>query len=653
MTSNTEIPIIEIINAADEICDPLDGLIERAATDSGAAFTPEVLKSLATMKKHDRAEFEALRAKLKKVGCRVTALDEAIFEESGDAGGRGPTQADMLVDLAASAELFHAPDRTGFVDLEINGHRETWPIRAKGFRRWLTRRFFEATHRAPSAEALQSALNVIEAKADFDSVERIVHVRVGELDGKIYLDLCDETWRAVEIDTLGWRLIGTPPVRFRRAAGMRPLPVPMPGGSVEELRRFLNVRSDHDFVLVIAYLLAALRPRGPYPVIAFSGEQGSAKSTATALLKDLLDPNTAPLRALPREDRDLFIAASNGHVLAFDNVSGLSQWISDTLCRLSTGGGFAVRQLYTDQDEMLFDSVRPVILNGIEEIITKPDLADRTLFLTLDAIPEEARRSKQELSAAFETARPRILGALLDVVAQGLVMLPRTRLEKLPRMADFALWVTACETSLWPAGTFWAAYCGNRDEAVEGVLESDLVAVALRAFMAKQTEWTGTATKLLVALSTEIGEPQSKSKEWPTSAKALSGRLRRAATFLRKVGVETGFVREGRARARTIHISIAPENSGTQPSAPSASSSNALKPNGGNGFVAHPARTVVNNADDRTDHVGADGASTVRSNLLKSNAMIAADGANANSPPQSGQKRPDGPALGARESSDR
>src|SRR5206468_11818982 len=185
--------------------------------------------------------------------------------------------------------------RTGFADLNVNGHRETWPIRAKGFRRWLARRFFEETQGAPSSEALQSALNVIEAKAHFDAPERLVHVRVAGLDGKLYLDLCDETWRAVEIDAAGWRVIDNPPVRFRRAAGMKPLPMAVPASSVEMLRPFLNLKSDADFVLVVACALACLRNRGPYPVIVLSGEQGSAKSTFAAILKALLDPNTAPL----------------------------------------------------------------------------------------------------------------------------------------------------------------------------------------------------------------------------------------------------------------------------------------------------------------------------------------------------------------------
>ena len=171
--------IVAAIDAAEDIRDPLEGLVEKTATDPGAPFAPDTLVRLAALKKDDRAAFEALRAQLKSAGCRVTALDEAIAEENGDRGGRGPTQADILIDLAQSAELFHAPDGTGFADLDINGHRETWPIRAKGFRRWLARCFFEATQGAPSSEALQSALNVIEAKAHFDAPERVVHIRVG------------------------------------------------------------------------------------------------------------------------------------------------------------------------------------------------------------------------------------------------------------------------------------------------------------------------------------------------------------------------------------------------------------------------------------------------------------------------------------------
>jgi len=617
-----EATIATAIDAAEEIRNPLEGLVEKTTTDPSAPFVPDVPEALAALKKGDRAAFEVLRAQLKKAGCRMTALDEAIAAESGETGGRGPTQADILIELAQSAELFHTPDSTGFADIDISGHRETWPIRAKGFRRWLARKYFEATQGAPSSEALQSALNVIEARAHFDAPERVVHIRVGGLGDKLYLDLCDETWRAVEIDATGWRVIDNPPVRFRRAAGMKPLPIPVPGGSVEKLRPFLNLKSDADFVLVVAWALAVLRNRGPYPVLALSGEQGSAKSTFAAILKALLDPNTAPLRALPRDDRDLFIAANNGHVLAFDNVSGLPAWISDTLCRLATGGGFGTRQLWTDQDEVLFDGQRPIILNGIEDIVTRADLADRALLLTLEPIPKGRRRSEKDLWAAFEAEHPRILGALLDAVVEGLSLLPDTRLDELPRMADFALWATACETAIWDAGTFWSAYCGNRDEAVEGVIDADPIATAVRALMEPRTVRTvrtQTAADLLGALAEKAGERVAKAKTWPDNARALGGRLRRAAPLLRKIGIEIDFVREGRARRRTIVITAeaidpASEKEGEFASASSAPSASASKSNLANGFAASNPRTQTDDADaSRLDADGTDANSTARS----------------------------------------
>lgn len=380
---------------------------------------------------------------------QVGTPELAVNESDRVRKGRAASQTNVLVELAKTAELFHAPDGASFADVHINGHRETWPIRGKGFRRWLQHAYYEKTRGAPNTEALQSALNVIEARAQFDAPERVVHIRVAGLGDKLYLDLCDDTWQVVEIDATGWRVINDPPVRFRRSAGMKPLPVPEHGGSIAALHAFLNVKSESDFVLSVAWALACLRNRGPYPVLVLAGEQGTAKSTFSAILRSLLDPNAACLRALPREERDLFIAANNAHVLAFDNVSGIPPWMSDTLCRLATGASFAARQLYTDQDEVLFEAARPVIVNGIEDIVTRSDLADRAL----EPIQEEQRRPEAELRAAFEAERPRMLGALLDAVAEGLKRLPETPLPKLPRMADFALWATACETALWPAGT--------------------------------------------------------------------------------------------------------------------------------------------------------------------------------------------------------
>lgn len=491
------------------------------------------------------------------------------YDDTVDGEVKPPKQTDVLIDIADDAVLFHAPNGIAFADIEVNGHRETWPVRMKGFRRWLIRRFFIATNKAPGSEALQSALNLIEAKAHFDGPEHAVGVRVAGLAEKIYLDLADEHWRAIEIDANGWQIIDRPEVHFRRAAGMLPLPIPERGGSIEALRPFLNVQTKEQFVLAVAWVLAALRDRGPYPVLALAGEQGSAKSTASKLLRELVDPNAAPLRALPREDRDLFIAANNAHVLVFDNVSGLHPWISDTICRLATGGGFAVRQLYTDQDEVLFDAQRPVILNGIEDIVERPDLADRSLFLTLEPIPKGKRRAEREIMAKFYAARPKIMGALLDVVVHGLKHLPRTELGELPRMADFALWVTACEQAMWKKGTFISAYTGNIDEATQTLIEGDIVGAAIIKFMGEKTRWTGAAHDLLEALNLQVGEAATKRRDWPKSPRAMGGQLRKLAPSFRRIGLEVKFLPRA-SYGRPVHL----EWIGKRPSQPSQPSLN-------------------------------------------------------------------------------
>ena len=458
---------------------------------------------------------------------------------------------------------------------------------ASAFKAWLRQQYYERTWDAPSPAALNAALNVLEAQAQFDGPQRKVSVRIAEQDGLIYLDLADEFWRCIEIGANGWRIAEDPPVRFRRSAGMQPLPLPLRGGSIDSLAPFLNLASETDFVLIVAWLLGALRAGGPYPVLAVAGEQGSAKTVLSKLLRAVIDPNVAPVRTLPRDERELFIAASNAHVLAFDNLSGLSPWLSDTLCRLASGGAFSTRRLFTDQDEILFAAARPVILNGIEDIVTRPDLADRAILLMLAPIAEHQRRSEHALWREFERARPHILGALLDAIAHGLHMLPQVRLQRLPRMADFALWATACESAFRPAGTFETAYSNNRRDAVENIVDADPVAARVREIMADRPQWTGSASALLQAGTQVAGNPMvADLSGWPKNPRALAGRLRRVQTLLRTLGIEIVFGREGRLGTRTIRITATGENQSHN----TVSTVSTASHNGHGAGVNHPPR---------------------------------------------------------------
>jgi hypothetical protein len=467
--------------------------------------------------------------------------------------GDKQTQADRLIHIATGkgVELYHAPDGTAYADLDVGGHRETWPLKSAGFKGWLRHAYYLQTRRAPNAEAMSTAMGVIEARARFEGVERTVYLRVAALDRHIYVDLCDSTWRAIEIDEHGWRIVDAPPVRFRRTKGMLPLPDPERGGRVDELRRHLHV-DDDAYVLTVSWLLASLRACGPYPILALTGEQGTGKSFTAQMLRSLVDPHSASLRSLPRDTRDLFVVAMNGHVLVFDNLSSMSAEISDGLCRLSTGGGFSTRALYTDSEEVIFQGQRPIAMTSITDVANRSDLADRLLIVRLEVIPDEQRRPEEELRSAFEAARPRILGALLDAVSHGIMQLPHTRLNRLPRMADYAVWVRACETAIWSAGMHLAAYENNRFDAVDTVLDSDPVAMALRQHMECRSEHTMTATELLAALSALVGDHVRRGRQWPVSARGLSGQLTRLAPALRRVGITILHSRE--ADRRLIHI---------------------------------------------------------------------------------------------------
>jgi hypothetical protein len=474
----------------------------------------------------------------------------------------GSTQSQVLLALADGAELFHSPEGDPFATVKVSDHAETWPLRSRGFRRWLAGEFFAQQGKAPGGQALQDALTALEGKAVFAGAEHPVYVRVAEHQGRIYLDLADDAWRAVEVDALGWRVVEAPPVRFRRPKGLLALPEPVRGGRLDELRPFLNLAGgdagdarDAAWYLLAGWLTSALRPGRPYPLLVLNGEQGTAKSTLGRLLRSLIDPSVAPLRSEPREVRDLMIAATSGWLVALDNLSHLPQWLSDSLCRLSTGGGFATRELYTDAEEVLFDAQRPALLTSIEEVVTSGDLLDRSLFLRLDPIPDEKRRTEAELWSAWETVRPRVLCGLLDAVSAGLRQLPSVHLGHLPRMADFALWLEAVGRGLgWKPGVVLAAYRGVIGDAAGLALEASPVAGPLLELAGQSSPWQGTASELLDRLTTLAGE-KAKGRGWPGKPHLLSGHLRRLSPNLRRVGVLVTFDRlSGGSRTRTVKL---------------------------------------------------------------------------------------------------
>jgi hypothetical protein len=493
--------------------------------------------------------------------------------EGEQSSGAKPSQADQLVALAKGVELFHTPgghDSEGYATVEVNGHKENWRINSNGFRRWLAKVFFDRYQKAPGAQALQDALNVLAGKAIYEGPEHAVAVRFAEHEGAIYLDLVDDHWRTVQITPHGWTVVSDTPVKFVRKRGMLPLPEPVGGGRLDELRALVNLPDDDAWMLYVAWLVAACRPGRPFPVLVVNGEQGSAKSTLCKMARALIDPNLASLRRPPREDRVLLIAATNGWIVAFDNLSGIAPALSDALCLLATGGGFGTRELYTDDEEKLFDAMRPIMLNGIEDLATRADLLDRALNLTLPVIPDDKRQDESELWKQFDESRPRILGALLDAVSAALKNLPNVRLASKPRMADFALWIVAAEAALrWKRGAFLTAYNRNRGQANELALESAVISAPVLSLMNGRDLWSGTAGEMLKELEARHTDDQTrKRKEWPTGPRKLSGDLRRLAPNLRRVGINVVFDKKSSGKRRVFQL----ERTGKTPSLQSSTS---------------------------------------------------------------------------------
>ena len=478
-------------------------------------------------------------------------LGEEASSQSAPSRRSSPSQATQLVNLATRrCQLYHTPQNQSFARIDIEKHVESYEIRSKGFKEWLRREYFAKERKAPSGQAMEECIVMMEAKANYEGRESEMYLRIGQSEGCLYVDLCDAGWRVVEISSAGWRILDHSPVAFRRAYGMLALPAPTQG-DLQAFRPLLNLASDDDWIICASWLIGSIRAAGPYPILAIHGEPGSAKSTSTKMLRQLVDPSVLMVRAMFREERDLAIAARNGWILAWDNVSKLVDWQSDALCRIATGSGFGTRKLHSDDEEVLFDAARPMLLNGIESLAERADLADRTLVLELPVIPESRRRLESGLWHEYRRLWPMILGGVFDGVTTALRNYAQVILPGVPRMADFAVWSMAAEQALGcRSGEFMRAYAGNRQSVIEYTIDGDIVARAVKDLMTDRAEWNGTAAELLGLLESLVDERAKKSHSWPANARALSGRLKRAAAFLRSAGVD--ITKRPRGRVMTI-----------------------------------------------------------------------------------------------------
>ncbi len=534
---------------------------------------------------------------------------EARAKGQADTSDAKKSVATRLVELAEANYRLAVTTDGEPVALDPDGPNVAHPLRGGrlGLRAALAAGYMADTSKAAAAGALADALLVIEGRCQAAD-EIAVYVRVAPwLDG-VVVDLGTPDGRAIVVDPTGWRIVDRSPVTFRRSDLTLALPDPVRTKRDIMAEPIGNVSIDA-WPLVVGWLLAALVPGIPHPVALMRGEQGTGKTLTATRLVDLIDPQAAPVRGVPRDLEQWVIAAAGSWVVAVDNLTTIPPWLSDALCRGVTGEGMVRRRLYTDGELAVTRLRRCIVLTAIDAGALRGDLADRVLAVDLDRIDPTRRRSEADLGAEWDRDRPELFAALLDLLVDVLAVLPSINLAESPRMADFARVLAAldrvrpCDGS---DGRTLAHYLDTMKNVEADVVADDPVAAAIVAMVEQASTWTGTAGELLARLTV----PDPRPRSWPSSARALGGHLRRIAPALRSVGIGVDH-QQSRSR-REVTLTRRTEKVRDQPSQPSQPSQPAPtlgKPSDGRATptVATVARPSHQNPRPDWDGDGSDG----------------------------------------------
>ncbi|WP_445151143.1 bifunctional DNA primase/polymerase [Baekduia sp. Peel2402] len=466
----------------------------------------------------------------------------AAFATSAPSASKAPAVATTLVLQAEATHEFVLSEEGLPYAVPLQGPRIAQPFRgAAGFRQDLASAYFAREGKTASSSAVADALAVLEGRAQAADRHR-VHVRIAGDEERVAIDLGDPSGRSVVVTGGGWETTAQRGVLFRRTALTSPIAEPARGGSLDAMRSLLNI-TDESWDLLVGYMVASWIPEIPHPVLWLTGEQGTGKTSALRMVGSLLDPSPVEARTPPRDIQEWVVVLSGSWVVPVDNISQIPGWLSDAICRASTGDGLARRQLYGDNDLVVNKLRNVVMLNGISVGGFRGDLGERLLPVEFSRIGPERRRMESELRAEWDALVPSLFGALLDLLSATLAALPSVRLDEYPRMADFARVLAAVDQVRGTESL--AAYLDSRESISQQVVEADPVGAAIADLAQRSAQtttegdvvWTGTATELLREIEL-LTEREHRGKDWPTNGQVLSGRLTRVAPDLARQGVE-------------------------------------------------------------------------------------------------------------------
>ena len=460
------------------------------------------------------------------------------------------TAAESLIDdvLASDAVLFL--DQFGEAYIAQNGDgREVVELTSSEFSYWLFKSYWLREHRPLPKDADTQVVKTLSALAYYSGTTYDLYVRSVLKNDVLWYDLVNGN--SVKVTPLGWEVVTDPIILFRRKQ-QKPQVTPAIDGELGLLRSYVNVASDDDWLLFMVFTITAFIPGFPHPLLVLHGPQGAGKTTPMRVIKKLVDPSAVQGMSLPTDTKEFVQLASHHTFLFFDNLSGLSRKMSDSLARAITGDTFSKRKLYTNNDNVVYSIQNPMAINGINQVISKPDLLDRSILIELKRIEQEARIPEDQFWEAFEHDKPQLLGAIFDVLAKAMAIYPTLELEELPRMADFTRWACAVsEAAGYTQQDFLNAYKANIALQNEEAIDASPIAKAVISLIddCEDGIWQGSPTELLGALNRRLDTINSSSNPlWPKGPEMVTRSLKNAQVNLKEIGIQVDTFRSSRGR---------------------------------------------------------------------------------------------------------
>lgn len=427
-------------------------------------------------------------------------------------------------------ELFTDQFDDAYAAVRVDKHIETLRLKSSRFANWVARLYYVNTKNVLCTDNIKNIKSVLEARAVFDGERRKLHLRVGSLTDQtqidaIYYDLANKEWSVVKITEHGWQ-IEKSPILFRRYGSTSTQVTPSkeyPADIFDQFIDLMNIKCEQQKLLLKCYIISLFFPEIPKPIQMLYGEQGAAKTSEQEAIKDLVDPSPISTSTFPRDINELVQKMMHSYVCYFDNISFIPPWISDQLCRAVTGSGFTKRELYSDDNDVIYNFRRCLGFNGINLAATKADLLDRGIITALERIPESKRLKDTVVKARFAAIKPKLLGYIFDIVAKVLQVKKNGGIDikVYPRMADFVeIGEIISRCMGYQENEFLDAYHKNINVLTDEAIEAHPVAIVIIRFMKGRSDWAGSVTQLYYELEATANNSKIDTfgKMWPKSA---------------------------------------------------------------------------------------------------------------------------------------